>query len=125
MVTLSQPKPIIAQTYPRAYTRGIQLFESDVQYTPTPIREFRFREYPCGAIVVSRANNMSAGVSRPRPSPVSIVPRTRGRFDKHDSIKIVSGRGRLQRSIPSFAHSHLILICPSAIGWTPLYLYVK
>jgi hypothetical protein len=35
MVTLARPKPIIAQTYPRTYTRGIQLFESDV-YTPIP-----------------------------------------------------------------------------------------
>lgn len=53
MVTLSRPKPIIAQTYPRTYTRGIQLFESDV-YTPTRITEIRFCEYPYGAIIARK-----------------------------------------------------------------------
>lgn len=57
MVTLPRPKPIIAQTYPRTYTRDIQLFESDV-YTPTP----HHRESASVSIRIyggqsSRANN--------------------------------------------------------------------
>lgn len=79
MVTLARPKPIIAQTYPRACThaRGIQLFESDVCIPPHPritgesasvnIRERREQQS-------SRANNTERGTWR-APGCFGLIPR--------------------------------------------------